>query len=185
MFRGESCLHTEGDSAMNLRSLGAQVGPNGPVSSNSGVLSSAGEHDLHTVGVAGSIPAAPTILDGWVYFIKVRGVDLVKIGWSLAPDRRFEQIANGVPFELQFVAGRRGSRADEAAYHGQFKHLRLKGEWFQSDRELRAVIRSLVKTHRTATPWSEAVITALKRRDTLHELDRLLAYKLPPSANGG
>lgn len=84
------------------------------------------EHEAHVAASApGRIPASI------VYY--ARRADLVKIGTTKAPHRRFAAL---LPDEV--LAWEPGGRQGEAARHQQFRHLRLtsKGEYFRRDDSL-------------------------------------------------
>lgn len=70
---------------------------------------------------------------GFVYAIRVRGFDLVKIGYSTAPTRRFVQLeaGSGMVGGLDLILRVPGSRRLERRLHDRFAAQRLFGEWFQ------------------------------------------------------
>ncbi len=77
--------------------------------------------------------ARPT---GWVYFIRVG--DLVKIGYSRNPDRRFYDLQ---PSEILHLEP--GTLMDERRCHLAFDHLRVDGELFRPDPDLLTFIGDL------------------------------------------
>lgn len=66
---------------------------------------------------------------GWVYFI--RKGDLVKIGWTSHPRRRFNELQPDA-----VLATYPGTVRDERRCHAAFTHLREQGEWFRSEPDL-------------------------------------------------
>lgn len=69
-----------------------------------------------------------------VYFIRMRGTDLYKIGWTQALDARVRlyQLQTASPFALDLVATFPGlSRRIESEVHGLLADERLRGEWFE------------------------------------------------------
>ncbi|WP_143645435.1 GIY-YIG nuclease family protein [Streptomyces swartbergensis] len=93
------------------------------------------EHEAHVAASApGRIPASI------VYY--ARRADLVKIGTTKAPHRRFAAL---LPDEV--LAWEPGGRQGEAARHQQFRHLRLtsKGEYFRRDDSLNAHITAIAE----------------------------------------
>lgn len=70
---------------------------------------------------------------GFVYAIRVRGFDLVKIGYSTVPTRRFIQLENGSGMAggLEMLARFHGGRTLERQLHDRFGDQRLFGEWFR------------------------------------------------------
>lgn len=88
------------------------------------------EHDQGLIGV------------GFVYF--VRAPDAVKIGWSMDPRRRFDELQVGSPVALKLAGAIRGSEEDEKALHECFEHLRQRGEWFRVDPALTGAIAFLI-----------------------------------------
>lgn len=74
-----------------------------------------------------------------VYFIRVRGTNIVKIGSSERPDDRIQQLQVGSPHELELL-GTCDSPSDEFSdsdgmsekyYHRRFANRRIRGEWFR------------------------------------------------------
>lgn len=70
---------------------------------------------------------------GFVYAIRVRGFDLVKIGYSTSPLRRFVQLeaGSGMVGGLDLLMRVPGTRRLERRLHERFSSQRLFGEWFQ------------------------------------------------------
>ena|SRR3990167_7127718 len=74
-----------------------------------------------------------------VYFIRVRGTNIVKIGSSEHPFDRIQQLQVGSPHELELL-GTCDSPSDEFSdsdgmsekyYHRRFRNRRIRGEWFR------------------------------------------------------
>ncbi|MYL97038.1 hypothetical protein GR702_04530 [Novosphingobium sp. FGD1] len=82
--------------------------------------------------------------EGRVYFIGSR-TGPIKIGYSKNPASRLRELRIGSHVELNVLASRPGTLADEWALHERFSHLRLRGEWFDRAPELMAEIRSSQK----------------------------------------
>lgn len=87
---------------------------------------------------------------GPVYFL--RGGRYIKIGYSVNPRTRLNQIRNGdatkCPDDIDrtqivLVQTEPGGREREAALHKQFKHLHHWGEWFTEAPELTEYISAL------------------------------------------
>jgi hypothetical protein len=75
---------------------------------------------------------------GWVYLVSAPGTGTVKIGYSAKePRNRVKSLQTANPTELRLLSLVRGSRRDEQKYHRQFAHLRVRGEWFRDEPELR------------------------------------------------
>lgn len=83
---------------------------------------------------------------GWVYFVSTG--DAIKIGWSAAPNTRLARLQTGNPQSLRFLGTVEGTKNDEHAIQEQFKHLRLRGEWFQTTPELLSFIEEVGATER-------------------------------------
>ena len=77
---------------------------------------------------------------GYVYFIQ-RG-DAIKIGFSVQPERRMENLQSSHHLPLQLLGTVPASVVDEMAVHARFAHLRIRGEWFRSDRDLIQFIKT-------------------------------------------
>ena len=104
--------------------------------------SSAVEHTVHIGGVAGSIPAAPTIApdDYWSYiYIFTAGfgaLHRVKIGISANPRSRLQDLQVLTPFKVSIYmtwpALRSRARWVEKAAHALIADRRAHGEWFKT-----------------------------------------------------
>jgi len=79
----------------------------------------------------------------FVYYIQ--SGPLVKIGTSVEPEKRADQLRRGgkalrpsigLTEDPRLIAYHRGSAHDERNLHHRFKHLRDQGEWFWLDAEL-------------------------------------------------
>lgn len=71
-----------------------------------------------------------------VYFVHAPAVNLVKIGRSLDPERRFQELSLLSPVPLSVIGVVDGGSGREAELHRRFTHLRSHGEWFHAAREL-------------------------------------------------
>jgi hypothetical protein len=79
-----------------------------------------------------------------VYFIEAIGVDLLKIGHTDRDvETRLRELQTGNPHTLRIAAMMQGDTATERSLHEQYKHLRVNGEWFKVDAELRVLIVAL------------------------------------------
>lgn len=83
---------------------------------------------------------------GNVYFI-TDGV-AVKIGFSTFVPSRLDGLQGAHHAELRVIAQFIGSPSDEQALHQKFRHLRLRGEWFQPNPEIDAFIAELETARR-------------------------------------
>ena len=80
----------------------------------------------------------------WVYFFQSTGTQAVKIGKTYDLQKRKKRIESSIGFSIELLKAIRVPDASyERAIHKQFKHLRLKGEWFRLDADLRAYIDNL------------------------------------------
>jgi len=77
--------------------------------------------------------------DRFVYFI--RQGPIIKIGISHSPRQRLRQLNIGGGTVLELLGGFRGTPGDEKAVQRKFKHLHVRGDWFQADDDLLAHIR--------------------------------------------
>lgn len=79
-----------------------------------------------------------------VYFIKPIGFEgPIKIGVSLAPEQRADQLACWSPFPLEIVATINGDLKIERRFHGRFADDHLGHEWFKTTPDLLAVIAEI------------------------------------------
>lgn len=84
--------------------------------------------------------------DGYLYFIAETPRSAIKIGWSLDPCRRLATLQIGNPRKLRILGLIAGTPYLEDKWHGRFRHLQLRQEWFRGDRELIEAIEA-ERTH--------------------------------------
>ena len=85
-------------------------------------------------------PGVPGV--GCVYFIKARGTDRVKIGWTNDLKKRLANLQTASPFRLKvLLVLDESSRSVEKSLHDRFATARVCGEWFLLTGELKAIIR--------------------------------------------
>ncbi|MDR9813082.1 GIY-YIG nuclease family protein [Rhizobium hidalgonense] len=84
-----------------------------------------------------------------IYFIESQG--LVKIGFSLKPEKRTSKIQSDSPYPCRLIGVMDGSAADETAVQAKFAHLHLRAEWFKIADDLLSFI-------------SENAVVAVKKR---------------------
>ena len=78
----------------------------------------------------------------YVYFIEAVGTNRVKIGFSSDPYLRLQQIRTCSPFPVRLLAVIEGSVDLERAFHSQYDHKRIHGEWFiVGDDEIEEIIK--------------------------------------------
>src|SRR4051812_35101412 len=81
-----------------------------------------------------------------IYFIQSGRSEFVKIGHCAGnPRMRLGQLQVGNPEELRLIAVKEGGVQEEIAFHQRFDHLRIRGEWFSWDEELRDAARPLLE----------------------------------------
>ena len=92
----------------------------------------AGEDEVHMAPILKSV-----FTPGWVYFIQAQPSGLVKVGFSVNPERRLRQLQTGSPEKLTMLhCWRVASAVQEKATHEAFKGFRVAGEWFKPDAAL-------------------------------------------------
>lgn len=104
-------------------------------------------HDVQSVRVQRS--AALSATESLVYFVERDG--FVKIGTTTNLARRLRDLARGGAIMPQgmtigpmtVLATMPGTRRNEAFLHQRFAHLRLEGEWFLLEDEIRDFIAGL------------------------------------------
>lgn len=77
----------------------------------------------------------------YIYFI--RAGDLVKIGVSVDPDKRFEALQTGCPAKCELVHIEYGGVERERHHHARFAEQRQRGEWFRYEGGLRAFLEAM------------------------------------------
>jgi T5orf172 domain len=74
-----------------------------------------------------------------LYFIQAASGP-IKIGFTTkTPEGRLAELQAGNHEELKLLGVRLGTKAEEAALHEQFRHLKIRGEWFQPAPELLSI----------------------------------------------
>lgn len=80
----------------------------------------------------------------YVYFVRQEGTELLKIGRSANPLRRFESLQTGSPHHLTLVGYlRETDELNESVLHTRFRAFRAKGEWFREGFEIATFLNSL------------------------------------------
>lgn len=82
---------------------------------------------------------------GKVYFIQDAETRAIKIGISVNPAGRLNQLQIGHPYQLVLLGTIPGSRQIEAELHVKFERHHLRGEWFRGDDQLLSEIRALIE----------------------------------------
>jgi len=72
-----------------------------------------------------------------IYFLGAAPVNLIKIGFSSAPEERLKALRLLSPVSLEIVGMIPGFAEREREIHAQFEHLRSHGEWFHATEELK------------------------------------------------
>jgi hypothetical protein len=80
---------------------------------------------------------------GYVYFILNTETGHIKVGYSIDPEQRLEDLQAANSSILKIIKTIEGTVGLERQIHKRFKHLRLHGEWFRAAPELMKYIRSL------------------------------------------
>ena len=78
-----------------------------------------------------------------IYFI-TQGDEYVKIGYGVDPEARLSQLQVGNPERLKLLACFSGGQQEELCLHDFLKALRIRGEWFEFNEEVRRFIHVLV-----------------------------------------
>jgi hypothetical protein len=88
----------------------------------------------------------------FIYFVRIRGTEFLKIGRSGDPARRLEALKSSVPFELELVGIlKEAEPVTEIRLHERFKELRVRGEWFREVGELSEFVSSMPRETGVAT----------------------------------
>lgn len=86
------------------------------------------------------LAAAPNS-DCYVYFIT--DGEAIKIGKSNRPKARLAGLQTSHHKPLRILALVPAKPEDEREYHAKFRHLRIRGEWFQDGKEIRQFITNI------------------------------------------
>lgn len=81
---------------------------------------------------------------GFVYFVMFLD-EYIKIGWSKDVHARIRELQTGSPEDLVLLGFCHGDPTDERNLHHQFRHLRIRGEWFAADLTLQHFIKGVLK----------------------------------------
>lgn len=102
---------------------------------------------------------SPAFPDARVYFIKPVGMKgPIKIGCSITPQGRLEQLAAWSPFPLELIGSVPGSLFDERFLHDCFSTSHTHREWFKPTPRLARAIKTIL-----AAGTVDAVRGSLKR----------------------
>lgn len=106
----------------------------------------------------------------------------IKIGYSNNPEFRIDQLQTGCPTKLHLQATMSGCSKTESGLHELFSHLRVRGEWFRYDEELKWFIRTVKENPDTLnikTLYMESqkkrILAKAKRLGPNHKLSRELS----------
>lgn len=94
-------------------------------------------------------------MDNRVYFLYNRNTREIKIGQTHYMGKRKADLERAEGCELELLATMDAPLVERELHH-KFAHLRTRGEWFRSDRELRdfiAALRQAPPALSTPAPW--------------------------------
>lgn len=77
----------------------------------------------------------------FTYFI--RDGDAIKIGKSMAPVLRMQNLQSSSPRPMKMLAMVPATVASEPECHQRFEHLHIRGEWFRAEPDLLAFVRQM------------------------------------------
>jgi hypothetical protein len=83
-----------------------------------------------------------------VYFISIRELDFVKIGYASNPLYRLRGLQVSTPLDLTLEGAIPGGREKEAELHKKFALARVRGEWFKLTPELQTEISKSTRPER-------------------------------------
>ncbi len=101
------------------------------------------EYALHHV--AKRVKTGPAKINGGVVYFLQSETGLIKIGCSTNLDARIRHIRAMSPAQLELLGSMPGGHREERAAHAKLQSWRDHGEWFRSDAESLAIIKSLIK----------------------------------------
>lgn len=73
---------------------------------------------------------------GWIYFVQAGAGGPIKIGWTVDPQKRLEQLQTGSHIRLFILGAIEGSTAGESTLHKRWSEYRIRGEWFEAAPEI-------------------------------------------------
>ncbi len=85
----------------------------------------------------------PVKRDEKVYFILNRQRGVVKIGFSIDPERRLTALEEGTVDDLELIGITLGGRKEELIIHKKFAQYWIRREWFVYSDEIKAYVKSL------------------------------------------
>lgn len=103
---------------------------------------------------------------GYVYFLKVGSA--VKIGYSVRPLSRLDDLKTGVPLSIDTFVCVRGSQAHERMLHRLFARSRQEGEWFEFAPEIAHVMARAAAYGTLPTVESENKVVPLPDSKVSH-----------------
>lgn len=80
----------------------------------------------------------------YVYAVLCRELNIVKIGFSLNPERRLKELQDSSPARLELLGYCEGSMATEKRAHLELSNARKIGEWFFLTPEVTALVDQIV-----------------------------------------
>ena len=75
-----------------------------------------------------------------IYFVQCTATQLIKIGYSSNPAKRFISLQTGSSAPLRVLHTVDGDKSKEAELHKRFRHLWARGEWYFPSDEIHAFI---------------------------------------------
>ena len=66
-----------------------------------------------------------------IYLIACKETNTCKIGYSLNPEKRLNQLQTANPFPIELVGVLKGTVKEEKDLHFKFQHYKKQGEWEQ------------------------------------------------------
>ncbi len=88
----------------------------------------------------------------YVYFIQNTNTRAIKIGYTSNVKSRLSILQSSSPDKLKLLEILPGDWRDEKDFHYRFKHLRIKGEWFNPADDLIKFIKSIGFLDRSRLP---------------------------------
>lgn len=88
--------------------------------------------------------AQGSAVSGVIYFVRAKGLDYIKIGFSKNLDKRLRVLQASSPVPLELIKYVRGTMSTEQALLHVFGKYRVHGEWFKVNPSLSEFIKALV-----------------------------------------
>lgn len=107
-----------------------------------------------------------------IYFIEAVGLDLIKIGYTIDPVKRFFSILTMSPAPLSLLGSIAGGPQREIQIHEQLEPHRIHGEWFKKCPEVMALVETAEQRYGHDMINQVARVRGAKLKEYLEKMKR-------------